>query len=108
MGAQAGRENAIGRRIVAGSGATAGVSDDPAKNAGPEAESADLRIGAVERGHATLFHDAADPGTAGLWADGDDGDLHDGRSQGAGGAGARGAGYRGDRDAAGRERRNYR
>jgi hypothetical protein len=51
------------------------------KMIGKNLKAADLRVGAAERGDAALFHDAGNSGAAGLRADGDDGDLHDGRSE---------------------------
>ena len=70
-----------GRRDVAGAGECAGVSGDPEEDDREESEGADLRVGAAECGDAALFHDAGNSRAAGLRADGDDGDLHDGRSE---------------------------
>src|SRR5437588_6149693 len=56
----------------------AGVSDNSEEDDWEQFEGFDLRVGSFEYGDSALFHDAGDSGAAGLWADGDDGDLHDG------------------------------
>ena len=70
-----------GRRHVAGAGECSGVSGHPEKDDWQESEGADLRVGAAYCRDAALFHDAGNSRAAGLRADGDDGDLHDGRSE---------------------------
>ena len=79
------------RRALAGVGEPAGVSHDSQEDDWEQLACADLRLGSAESRHAALFHDARNSGAAGVWADGDNGDLHHGRSRCEGDSGPRGA-----------------
>ena len=67
-----------GDGVWLGHGEPAGVSDDSQEDDWQQAARFDLRVGAVERGDSALLLDARDSRVAGVWADRDDGDLHDG------------------------------
>ena len=76
---------------------------DPQENGRRESESPDLRIGSAYSRNAGLFPHARYSGAAGLWTDGDDRDLHHGRSATVS-TGARGARDSRHRDEARRQR----
>ena len=83
------------------------LSHHPQENDWRQPESPDLRLGAPEPGHTTLFQYARYPRAAGLWADRDHRNLHHGRSAPCR-TGTRGTGDQRHRNEAGRERRDHR
>src|SRR5208282_6087131 len=81
LGAQARETIESRRRAVAGTGQPTGVSGDSKEDDWEKSEGAHLRLGTAQRGDSALFHDAGNSSAAGLWADGDDRDLHHGSSE---------------------------
>ncbi len=78
VGAASGGKIARGRRVLAGYGAQAGISDDSQEDDRSQVAGVDLRVGAVERRDATLLLDAGNSGAAGVRADRNYSDLHHG------------------------------